>query len=143
MTLPEVQDAWQILDLSIGPHPVTWIRPLLERHGFSASGVIPQRIGKSIRLCGLAAVMRVANTENGQPMCFITLSDEEGLFEATFWPAAYARNRHALTAQTPGPLWVQGKVESQYDALFINAERIGYIGDLHPSQSRPPLVAVA
>jgi len=57
-------------------------------------------------------------------MAFLTLSDEEGLVEATMFPDVYGRSRRILADGGLGPFVVEGVVESQYDALSITAQRV-------------------
>ena len=92
--------------------------------GVSRSWAFPDRIGKVVRLAGLVAATRTTPTGNGETMCFVTLADEDGLFEATLFPTVYKRFRHELARNGIGPFVIEGRVESQYDALSVTVTRI-------------------
>jgi hypothetical protein len=57
-------------------------------------------------------------------MCFVTLADEDGLFEVTLSPAVYRRSRRALAEGGLGPFVVEGRVESRYDAVSVAASSL-------------------
>jgi DNA polymerase III alpha subunit len=76
-------------------------------------------------LCGIPAAARATTSKDGRTMGFVTLSDEAGLFEVTLFPRIYAEHRALLGGGDVGLLWVAGKVESEYDAITITADRIG------------------
>jgi DNA polymerase III alpha subunit len=69
----------------------------------------------------MAAARRVP-TKQGSRMLFLTLDDGTGLAECTFFPDAYARAAPALSGM--GPYVVEGRVESQYGAVTVNAESL-------------------
>ncbi len=120
------RDEWDLLGLAVGQHPIADLRPELARQGFKTSKALPNRIGKSIKLGGLVAAARTAKTKKGRHMCFVTLSDEDGLFEATLFPEVYDRYKEELSARRRCRfLWVAGKVEAQYDALSVTVDKIG------------------
>ena len=118
------RDEWRMLGLSAGRHPVSWIRACASRAGALPSRAIPGRIGRRVKLAGLVAAMRTTSTAKGETMCFVTLADEWGTFEVTLFPDVLGRCRHELAEGGLGPLLVEGRVESQYDALSVTAERI-------------------
>ena len=82
-------------------------------------------IGKRIRVCGIVAAVRTARSGRNGQVCFITLSDEDGLFELTLSPDVYERNKSFLASEGVGLLWSEGNPQSQYDAVSINAECVG------------------
>jgi DNA polymerase III alpha subunit len=55
-------------------------------------------------------------------MMFLTLEDEFGLFEVTLFPDVYRRCGSSFTHY--GPYVVTGKVEQQYGALTVSADRV-------------------
>jgi DNA-directed DNA polymerase III PolC len=125
------RDEWDLAGFATGYHPVAWLRRRLTRMGVSRSRDIAGSVGARIALCGIAAAARTAQTSRGETMCFVTLSDEDGLFEVTLFPEAYRRHRAALADSGFGPYVVDGRVESQYDALSITAARVQVFGGPH------------
>ncbi|MFC1462432.1 DNA polymerase III subunit alpha [Verrucomicrobiota bacterium] len=119
-----LSDEWDLLGFSSGRHPVAYIRTSLEKRNILRSSSIPERIGEQIRLCGIAAAARTTPSKNGKRMCFLTLSDEDGLFEITMFPAIYERYKAMFARCGMGLFCVSGKVESQYNAISITADQI-------------------
>jgi DNA polymerase III alpha subunit len=92
-----------------------------------ASRQIANSVGRRIKVAGMAAAARTTRVKAGRTMCFVTLGDEDGLFEVTLFPDVYERYRKHLVAGGSGLFLVEGRVESQYDAVSVTAERIGFI----------------
>jgi DNA polymerase III alpha subunit len=80
---------------------------------------LSERIGDAARLIGIIDTMRGTPTKSGGMMQFVTMEDETGLFEVTFFPNAWRRLRRVFTDM--GPYLVEGKVESQYGSVSVNA----------------------
>lgn len=111
-----------ILDLPVSMHPMEPVRPRLERSGFIRSGALEEMKGRVVRLAGVPAASRRVRTRTGGMMEFLTLEDEDRVFEATLFPSVYERLRGR--SDEDGPYLVEGTVEDQYGALSINARRI-------------------
>lgn len=119
---------WDLLGFSSGKHPVAYIRSSLEKRNIMRSNSIPGKIGERIRLCGIAAAARTTPSKNGRRMCFLTLSDEDGLFEITMFPAIYERYKPMFARSGMGLFCISGKVESQYGAISITADEVATAG---------------
>jgi DNA polymerase III alpha subunit len=116
-----LQEEWSRLGFLIGPPLMQLFRPGLPA-GLHDSRSLPARVGRKIRLAGLLATGRHALTSRGQEMQFITLEDEWGLFEVTFFPGTdLPTGRPAGTSL--GPYLIEGKVEDHYGALTVTATR--------------------
>jgi error-prone DNA polymerase len=122
------RDEWQVLGIATGRHPVAWIRPRLEKMGAGRSAEALGRPGTEVRLAGIVAAGRTAHTEKGETMAFLTLSDEEGLFEVTLFPDLYRRVRARVSEAGIGPFLVEGRVEDQYGAVSVTATAIRPLG---------------
>jgi DNA-directed DNA polymerase III PolC len=116
---------WELLGLTPAHHPLQPMRQQLTRNHVIPSRQAQACIGRRVRMCGIPAAARTAPTSRGQSLCFITLSDEDGLFEVTLQPEVYAHYRQALADCRTGIVWVEGKLESRFDAICLNAERLG------------------
>ncbi|MFH0964101.1 MAG: OB-fold nucleic acid binding domain-containing protein, partial [Planctomycetota bacterium] len=116
-----------ILELIPGEHPMKILRPALERRGLIDSSRLRARVGKVVRIAGVAIAFRDTSTKGGGEMEFVTLEDEKGIFEATLFPQAYERFARLLDGY--GPYLVEGKVEDQYGAVTVNAGRVGLLGE--------------
>lgn len=129
---------FRILGLSVRGHPLRYLwrgaparpepRPLRRGEGPLARPEGPDSrslaawAGRRVRMVGLLATGRGARTARGEPMAFLTLEDEAGLFEAVMFPAAYRRFRRAVG--TLGPYVVTGRVEVRHDAAAVAVERL-------------------
>ncbi len=121
------QNEWRILAMSAGPHPIARIRPFLQRYGFTTSAIIRQLPKESIRLCGLPTASRTIRAKGGGRMCFMTMGDEDGLFEVTIPPDIYQVCEQELAANSNTVLWVEGQAKSQYDAFSVKADQISTV----------------
>ena len=55
-------------------------------------------------------------------MKFVSFEDQTGIYEAVFFPPAYARYSHLLGAERPYVL--RGRVEAEDGALTLNVHRL-------------------
>jgi DNA polymerase III alpha subunit len=137
------RDEWRMLGLSAGRHPVSWVRACASRAGTLPSHVVPVSIGRRVTLTGLVAATRTTSTAKDETMCFVTLADEWGTFEVTLFPDVLRRCRRELADGGLGPFLVEGRVESQYDALSVTAERVEALSSrLRRRRKRKPAQAV-
>jgi DNA-directed DNA polymerase III PolC len=130
-----------ILGLSPGPHLLELLWPghrsLVKDPGDAGHGgggphrsekdlldsrAIPARTGKPIRLAGVLDALRLADTNRGETMEFVSLEDEHGVFECTLFPQVY--RRFAAVARDAGPYVVDGVVDDHYGSRTITASRI-------------------
>jgi DNA-directed DNA polymerase III PolC len=116
------RDEWELLGLSARKHPIRYFMNGYSRNGPLRSSDLRQHIGNVVRLAGILAAVRDAETSKGEVMRFLTLEDESGLFEVTLFPDTYRRERGRIAGL--GPYLVTGKVEDQYDSLTITAESL-------------------
>jgi DNA polymerase-3 subunit alpha len=118
----KMRDEWELLELWPRCHPLSGLRRTLRRMKVVRSGSLRRLVGRRVRLVGIAAAGRTTRTEGGKTMAFLTLSDEEGLFEVTLFPGVYRRARRTLSDGGLGPFVVEGRVEEQYGAVALTAE---------------------
>ncbi len=93
--------------------------------------------GRRVRITGLMATARITVTAASEPMEFLTLEDEHGIFEAVLFPAVFARCRRWIG--TIGPYEVVGRVEERYGAAAIRAESLRRL----PVRARVPDTTVS
>jgi len=75
-----------------------------------------------VRLLGIMATSLIAETARSEPMEFLTMEDQHGLFEVVLFPQVFRRCRAYIG--TLGPYEVVGKVESRYDVTAVTAESV-------------------
>ena len=108
----------EILGLSARRHILSYLAP---PRAFD-SRALESSAGKRVRLLGIMATSRIAETARSEPMEFITMEDEHGLFEAVLFPQVFRRCRAYIG--TLGPYEIVGKVESRYDVTVVTAESV-------------------
>jgi DNA polymerase III alpha subunit len=109
---------FEILGLSARRHILSYLAPPQPADSRAVEG----SAGKRIRLLGIMATSRLTETAKSEPMEFLTMEDEHGLFEVVLFPQVFRRCRQFIG--TLGPYEVVGKVESRYDSAAITAESI-------------------
>jgi DNA polymerase III alpha subunit len=107
-----------ILGLSARSHPLAYLAGprVFDSRRLAASA------GRRVRLLGIMATARITVTAAAEPMEFLTMEDEHGIFEAVLFPAVYARCRRYIG--TIGPYEIVGRVEERYGAAAIRAESV-------------------
>ncbi len=108
-----------ILGLSARRHILGHLAP--GPRSFDSRG-LASSTGRRVRLLGIMATARIAVTAREEPMEFVTLEDEHGLFEAVLFPAVFRRCRGLIG--TIGPYEVTGRAEERYGAVAVKAESI-------------------
>ncbi len=78
--------------------------------------------GRRLSLLGIMATARITVTAREEPMEFVTMEDEHGLFEVVLFPKVFARCRSLIG--TLGPYLVTGRVEERHDAVALAAESL-------------------
>jgi len=120
----------EILGLSARGHILSYLAPPqpFDSRGLEASA------GKRVRLLGIMATSRIAETAKSEPMEFLTMEDQHGLFEVVLFPQVFRRCRAYIG--TLGPYEVVGKVETRYDVTVVTAESVRPISGIDAA-SRP------
>ncbi|MDP7287351.1 MAG: PHP domain-containing protein [Phycisphaerae bacterium] len=109
-------DQRRILGVSIGPHIMEVHRPNLKGRADSTSRDLPGLVGSRVAIAGVCEARRKTDAANGREMIFLTMDDEFGLFEATFFPDQAAEDQF----NTYGPHIITGKVTEQYGTIDIS-----------------------
>ncbi|MHC4607055.1 MAG: helix-hairpin-helix domain-containing protein, partial [Planctomycetota bacterium] len=118
--LEKFRHEFEILNLSARRHVLFYLRD--GHRGFTPSCDLPELVGKRVRLIGILATLRVTETRRDERMEFLTLEDEDGIYEVTVFPDVL-RNL-GFKVRDIGPYIVEGKVDSSYDAVTVTANTI-------------------
>ncbi|MBU2755723.1 error-prone DNA polymerase [Acidithiobacillus sp. CV18-2] len=79
------RDDYQQLGLSLGPHPLSFLRPQLEREGYrSIVQSLRRPSGTKVRVAGLVTHRQRPSTAHGT--VFLTIVDESGSANLIVWP---------------------------------------------------------
>jgi DNA polymerase III alpha subunit len=108
-------DQRRILGVSIGPHIMQIYRASLQDKVNATSRDLPARIGRHVTIAGVCEARRPTPASDGREMVFLTMDDEFGLFEATYFPDQNSFARY----DTYGPHTITGKVTEKYGTLSI------------------------
>jgi DNA-directed DNA polymerase III PolC len=115
------RDEWDLLGFVLGPPLFALFRHADPRAGVPlvGSGQLCAHVGRRVRVQGLVATARHVFTQDGRPIQFVTLEDEEGLSEVTLFPGTCRQ----VPYLTIGPYVATGTVEDRYGAYTLTAER--------------------
>lgn len=117
----------ELLGLTLDAHPFALFAEVLARvrrlRPIVASTDLQRHDGKAVYLLGWKVTAKRSETVKGEPMCFVTFSDEVGRFEASFFPEAYARCALELI-RGMGPFLVKGKVEVAFGVAELVATHV-------------------
>ncbi|MBW1866441.1 MAG: hypothetical protein JRI38_01660, partial [Deltaproteobacteria bacterium] len=83
---------------------------------------LPTLISRRVRLAAWLITGKKVRTKNGDAMEFLTLEDETGIVETTFFPKAYNRFCHMLDLDRPYIL--TGLVEQDWGAVTLTVNRV-------------------
>jgi error-prone DNA polymerase len=107
--------------LTVGPHPLTFRRAALARHGVTpAAGLAALADGQRVRVAGQVIVRQRPGTAKG--FVFLSLEDETGVANAIVRPPLFERQR-AVIVHEPF-LLVEGLLQHQDGVMSIRAQRI-------------------
>jgi error-prone DNA polymerase len=106
--------------MTLGPHPVTYVRAALDRQGVIPTAEMPKLArGTRTRIAGAVIVRQRPGTAKGA--LFLTVEDETGMAQAIVSASLLQRERATIVGY-PG-LIVEGIVESRDGSFTLRAER--------------------
>ena len=113
--------------MSIGPHPVSLLRPLLDARGIvRAADLARLRDGARVEAAGTVIVRQRPGTAKG--FFFVTLEDETGFANAIVTPQRFSAARTLLT--TAAALVVGGVLQNQDGVVSIKADRFAPLAEI-------------
>ena len=113
----EVTADYNHLRLSLKAHPMTLLRPQLDREGVLQHRMLASlKDGQKAKLAGIVLVRQQPGTAKG--VIFMTLEDETGVANIVLWPDIFARfRRQAVGSRVFG---VTGKVQRDQSGYVIH-----------------------
>jgi error-prone DNA polymerase len=112
--------------LTLGPHPLSYLRARLKRKGVVAAADLERyRNGDRVRTAGSVIVRQRPGTAKG--LLFLTLEDETGMSQAIVSPDLLHKNRRLI--RSPG-LVVEGVLQKRDGTLSVRGERFWALADL-------------
>jgi len=115
------------LQLTLGPHPVAYLREQLAQKGVTANaGLAGLANGAKVRTAGAVIVRQRPGTAKG--LLFITLEDETGMSQAIV-PADLLQEHRKLIVGSPG-LLVEGTLQKRDGTISVKAEKFWSLREL-------------
>ncbi|WP_245613628.1 OB-fold nucleic acid binding domain-containing protein [Pelobacter seleniigenes] len=84
--------------------------------------------GRHVTMIGWWVTGKTVQDKNGRPMEFVSFEDQSGIYDATFFPQAYARFCRKLTRRRPYVL--KGKVEEEFGVPTLTVTWIGFLEEV-------------
>jgi error-prone DNA polymerase len=113
--------------MSIGPHPVSLVRALLDARGIvRAADLATLPDGTRVETAGTVIVRQRPGTAKG--FFFVTLEDETGFSNAIVTPQRFAAERTLLT--TSAALVVGGVLQNQDGVVSIKADHFAPLAEI-------------
>ena len=117
---------YRTTNLSVGPHPLELLRPLLPGEVITTAELAGKRHGERIAIAGLAVARQRPATAKG--VVFMLLEDEDGLVNLVVQPKVYERFRPLVRGEPL--LLARGKLERVGRNLNVVVVRLESLGPL-------------
>ena len=82
-------------------------------------------MGKEVTLIGWLLIEKIVSTKKGEPMEFMTLEDQTGMYDATVFPNTYRQYCHLLA--TNQAYVVTGVVEEHFTTVTLTVKELGLL----------------
>ncbi|WP_181902089.1 error-prone DNA polymerase [Ectopseudomonas oleovorans] len=123
----ELHSDYASIGTTLGPHPLTLLRPqLMAQRLMSSRDLTERRHGQPARIAGLVVGRQRPGTASG--VTFVTLEDEFGMVNVVVWRALAERQRRELVASQL--MRVDGTIETRDGVLHVVAGRLKDISEL-------------
>jgi error-prone DNA polymerase len=117
--LEETQADFAGTQLTLGPHPLAHMRPVLKRRGVVPAADLGRwRNGDRVRTAGSVIVRQRPGTAKG--LLFLTLEDETGMSQAIVSPDLLKKNRQLIVGSAG--LVVEGVLQKRDGTLSVRGE---------------------
>ncbi len=139
----QVAADYQTLRLSLKAHPLSFLRPILDREGvLTSAAATAARNGRRIQVAGLVLVRQRPGKGNA---IFVTLEDETGITNVVIWAKLFESSRRAVMAArlmlVDGELQrsPEGVIHLMASAIHDCTAELDHLSDTrpcHPAMSR-------
>jgi error-prone DNA polymerase len=138
----EVVNDYRFLELSLRPHPATFLRADLARRGIIPNEelrVLPSAARVSVS--GLVTVRQQPGSANG--VIFMTIEDETAVANIIVWPKTFERFRPIIMGARY--LAISGELQKESDVIHVVARRLDDLTWLlaRLTEDAPPIEALA
>jgi len=103
-------------------HPLDLFREALAGTPPILAKELDHYVGKEVTLIGWLLTEKIVSTKKGEPMEFMTLEDQTGMYDATVFPDTYRQYCHLLT--TNQAYVVTGLVEKHFSTVTVTVKTL-------------------
>jgi len=103
-------------------HPLDLFKEAYQDLPITLAKDIGQHIGEEVTLIGWLLTEKIVSTKKGEPMEFMTLEDQTGMYDATVFPNIYREYCHLLA--TNQAYVVTGLVEEQFSTVTVTVKTL-------------------
>jgi len=115
----------ETLGLLASVHPLVLHRRVIARLNPVKACEMGRWVGRHVQMIGWWVTGKPVQDKNGRPMEFVSFEDLSGIYDATFFPDAYARFCQKLSRHRPYLL--KGKVEEEFGVATLTVEWVGFL----------------
>ncbi len=106
-------------------HPLDLFKEALAGVSNILAKDLDQYVGKEVTLIGWLLIEKIVSTKKGEPMEFMTLEDQTGMYDATVFPNTYRQYCHLLA--TNQAYVVTGVVEEHFTTVTLTVKELGLL----------------
>jgi error-prone DNA polymerase len=122
-----IQADFQSMGLTVGDHPMAWVRKRLPQHILKASMLAQIPDGRSVCVAGAVICRQRPGTAKG--VVFVSLEDESGISNCILHAPFFERHRLIVTREPY--LMIAGRLQNHRGIIHIRAERVAALGERH------------
>lgn len=127
--MKRLADEKELFGFYISSHPLADYRKHLQENGYVTMNEAAKKVSRrNIRSAAVVQAIKVIRTKRGDPMAFVTLSDETGEMEAVVFPDLYRDVNRFLEEETI--IVLTGKIEMRNNTLQW------LLSEIHPFEER-------
>jgi error-prone DNA polymerase len=117
----EVVEDYHATQLTLRDHPLTFLRPELERRGIVPCAALAHiKNGRKAEVAGIILVRQKPGSAKG--VLFITIEDETGIANGIIWPARFEAQRRVVLSSAM--ISIKGTVQREGQVIHIIADLI-------------------
>jgi error-prone DNA polymerase len=117
----EVVEDYHSTQLTLRDHPLTFLRPELERRGIIPCAALAHvKNGRKVEVAGIILVRQKPGSAKG--VLFITIEDETGIANGIIWPARFEAQRRVILSSAM--IGIKGTVQREGSVIHVIADRI-------------------
>jgi error-prone DNA polymerase len=117
----EVVEDYHSTQLTLRNHPLTFLRPELERRGIIRCADLERvKSGRKVEVAGIILVRQKPGSAKG--VLFITIEDETGIANGIIWPARFEAQRRVVLSSAM--ISIKGTVQKEGPVIHVIADRI-------------------